>query len=93
MDGKKIYKKTINFGALPNASNKSVPHGIASLDVVISIEGVATNGTMGLALPFASTNSISNQIQLLRNGANIEISAGVDRSALSCHITIHYTKS
>jgi hypothetical protein len=31
--GKKVYRKTINFGALPNATTKSVAHGIATIRI------------------------------------------------------------
>ena len=41
IDGRTIYKKTINFGSMPNNATKSVPHGISNLGMMVKIEGIA----------------------------------------------------
>jgi hypothetical protein len=34
VDGKTIFRRVINFGALPNGTTKSVAHGITGLDLI-----------------------------------------------------------
>ena len=48
VDGKKIYQKTVNCGALPNSTSKEVRHGIAGLDYVVAFDGTAQNPATGM---------------------------------------------
>jgi len=91
IDGKMIYEKTVAIGALPNAASKSVAHNIVTIDRVIDMFGRAYNGTIDVPLPFAATVSAST-MQINRNGANLDIITGIDRSAFAGHITLRYTK-
>lgn len=96
IDGSAIYKKTINFGALPNASSKVVPHGITNLNRVLSISGYAYYPTNQVTypLPFSSKDSASYNIGTTADQTNVEIGTGIDRSNLTeCYITLYYTKS
>ncbi len=45
LNGREIYRKVINTGALPNATSTSVAHGITRLAVVVSARGFAFNST------------------------------------------------
>lgn len=92
VDGKTIYKKTINFGALPNATSKKVAHNIASFSRVIRTEGVAcyTNG-VSLPLPFVS-NVQNASVELSVNSTEITIAAGTNRSGATAYTTVYYTK-
>lgn len=92
IDGKSIYKKTINFGSMPAAnSNKSVNHGVA-LDSIVSFDGMITNtaGTNRQPIPLATgaifvwTDISNTQITINTNG---------DRSAYNAFVTLFYTKS
>ena len=58
IDGKPVYRKVIDFGVLPNASQKTVDHGIANLGQVIKCDVISTSGTSFWPLPYASLNSI-----------------------------------
>lgn len=94
-DGKHIYKKTIDIGNLPNNSEKQVAHGITSIDTLIlpPIGAVKNNiGSVFVALPNPGmTNSAS--IEIWVSNTSINITTGTDRSALSGHVTLYYTKS
>ena len=92
VDAKTIYKKTVNFGALPNTTTKTVAHGITAVDSVINVTGVAkfTTGVF-FPLPFAAL-TLPSQIQMFVDGTNISIATGSDRSSGSAYITIYYTK-
>ena len=96
IDGSAIYKKTINFGTLPNAGSKVVPHGITNLNRVLSISGYAYHPTNQVTypLPFSSKDSASYNIGTTADQTNVEVGTGIDRSYLTeCYITLYYTKS
>ncbi len=39
IDGKPIYRKVVNFGALLNTANKTVAHNIANIDKIVKMFG------------------------------------------------------
>ena len=94
INGKNIYKKTVNFGALPNATTKIVSHNISNLDTIIKIEGYAyeSSSTNTLPLPYVA-DTTSAGVKLLVSSSSISIWAGVNRSTFNAYITIYYTKS
>lgn len=93
VDGRKIYKKTVNCGTGPNNTTKSVAHGISNLRRVIRYEGYGYDGSSCIPLPFTST-SASAAVQVYTNRSNIYLTSGVDRSNLSeTYITLWYTKT
>ena len=95
VDGKPIYKKTINVGALPNAADKAVAHGIRNLGMVVKLEGVATNGTYYYNLPLVYQGSDSNyNVELYATSTAVGVKANTNRSMFtSSYVTIYYTKS
>lgn len=94
IDGKPIYKKTIDFGSLPNNSTKNVAHGISNLGDVIDIRGTAKTswGTYQLPLVFSGqdVNYITN---VSVNATNISMSNSADRSGFTAYVTLYYTKT
>jgi hypothetical protein len=52
IDGKPIYHKVIDIGALPNAAEKQVAHGIANFNDLVRLEGLARYTSERLTLPF-----------------------------------------
>lgn len=92
IDGKKIYKKTINIGSLPNATNKNVAHGISSLGIILDMRGIAryTSG-ISLPLPFVAISQAS--ISLNATSTDIVITTADDRTAASGYVTLLYTKT
>lgn len=95
IDGEPIYKKTVNFGALPNAASKSVVHNITNLDHFVRVEGIAwTSSKASVHLPFASPNQLAGAISLLATSTGIDISTGNDRREFAnCYVTLWYTKT
>lgn len=95
IDSKPIYRKTVRFGVLPNASAKSVPHNITNLDHFVKVEGIAWTSTKAAVhLPFASPNQLIGAISLLATSTGIDISTGNDRREFAnCYITLWYTKT
>lgn len=96
VDGKAIYKKTINFGALPNNTIKNVAHGISNLDFVISAGGSADNGSGGARaiIPVPSPENIAWGLGLEVNNTHVRIITKDNYSSRTrCYITIVYVKS
>lgn len=95
-DGKPLYQKTINFGALPNNTSKSVAHNISDLGYVANIKCVAENPVshIYLPIPFSHRLTIGNQIQLEVSSTDVSIYTALDRTSFSnCYVTLQYTKT
>lgn len=96
VDGKNIYKKTINLGSLPDNSIKVVPHNITNLGTLIRMEGGAVRSTDNalFPLPFPSVNSPNTiAVSIDYTASAVDVAAGVDRSNLTGYITLYYTKT
>ncbi len=93
VDGKPIYKKSINFGTLPNATTKNVAHGISTIDKILDMFGCAVDASTVIPLPYANPTS-SSAVALFRDGTNISIITGTNRTNYTyCYITLLYTKT
>jgi hypothetical protein len=83
---RQAYRILINFGALPNAGTKSVPHGITctSATTVTRIYGAATDPVSPFSyipLPYASATAVADNIELYADGTNINVTTGANYSA------------
>ena len=95
------FRKVIEFGALPNASSKSVAHGLINdlaLDVnttFTKILGAATNPTAlsFLPLPFASP-ILTENISLSVDATKVTVTTGSNRTAYTrTLIVIEYLRN
>nr|HPJ86603.1 hypothetical protein [Candidatus Pacearchaeota archaeon] len=93
--GYPVYRKVVNFGALPNATTKYVAHGIQTPYTVISLTGIATNANDYLTLPhvYFGDNTYAVLVQINRNTNQVEVGTAVDRSAYNAKIIIEYIKN
>ena len=102
VDGKPLYQKTYNFGALPNNTTKTLDTGFADGEVnIIDCTGYAFNPTANHTwkLP-AAPNPTDLKTSILLNAPSssgrrvINIQSGTNRSAWTeCYITLQYTKT
>jgi hypothetical protein len=93
-DGKPIYRKVIDFGALPNAGDKSVNHNISNLNKMISIKGTSANGIQVFPIPFVNPSGIQYQIAIFTTVTQITIRTGYDRRDFTnTRIILEYTKT
>lgn len=93
IDGKVIYKKTINFGALPNATSKTVNHNITNISEIVKIEGIAKSAQNNFTpLPFVPAAPTS-LCDLSVNNTRISMTAQDNRSTWQAYITVYYTKT
>ena len=94
IDGKPIYKKTIDCGALPNATSKSVPHGITGIGEIIAIDGTAYESEYTIKLPHTSQSNITYQVGITVTNTNINLASGGNLSGYThSYVTLQYTKS
>lgn len=92
IDGKTIYKKTVNFGTLPNAGPKTTAHGISDFMMAVAVDGVVYDGTFSIILPQAHPTSI-NAISLYVDGTNVAMTTGSNRTSYTGYVTIYYIKT
>lgn len=94
IDGSAIYKKTINFGSLPNATTKSVSHNISNLSAVIKIEGVCSRVDSWATVPLMfNSSSATFNTDFWVDGTYLNASSGQDVSNRTAYVTLYYTKS
>lgn len=94
--GETLYRKTVNFGALPNNATKNVAHGISNLKYIKSYEGTAKSTSNGyyLTLPYIHSTSASKYVEMYFDATNISVVTKEDRSVYDiCYITLEYTKT
>lgn len=90
-----VFRKVIDFGTLPNATNKSVAHGLTITGgfSFTRIYGAATDpSTAYIPLPYAST-TLNQNIQVDVDGTNVTITTGIDRTGFTtAYIVLEYIK-
>ena len=94
-DGRPLYQKTIDFGALPKNTSKLVNHNISNLDItaIAALEIVAEQGTYA-TFPRVHDGQINQQIFFEVTATQIGCySRNTDSSSFNAHITIRYCKT
>jgi hypothetical protein len=80
IDGKPVYRKVINCGALPDAASKAIPHNIQNIGDVIEFYGISVRTTgLFLPLPFAISfppGTTTDNIAIQIGSENITIMTG-----------------
>lgn len=91
IDGKRVYKKRINCGNLPNATSKYVNTGLTNVTFV-KIEGSASSWSGLIPLPYVNLTE-NYSICIYTEDSNIVIITQNDRSGYIGYITVYYTKN
>ncbi len=91
---RQVFRKVINFGALPNTALKSVEHELTINDAFsfTRIYGTASDPIAGtyIPLPYAGANAIELNV----NRTNINITTTSNRTAFTItYIVLEYIKS
>lgn len=95
VDGKPIYRKVIDFGALPNAATKSIAHNISNIDLIFHFYAMASPsaGIFTLHIPHVSETDLLLQIRMAVSLTHVIIVTANDWSAYArCFAVIEYTK-
>ena len=92
IDGKPIYRKVVDCGALPNNTEKTVAHNIANIEWVVKYNGMASNGNEWLQLPASYYSTAA--IGLSADSTNIFLRPYSNRTSYTTTlVTIEYTKT
>ena len=92
IDGRPLYQKTIDFGALPNATEKSVNHNISNINEVIYIGGTSkrsSDTTKGITM---NLDKITSAVQC-RNDVVYVTTTDDRRDWDVTKVTLQYTKT
>ena len=88
IDGKPIYRKIVDIGALPNNTSKTVAHGINNLEKAIIANGFAINNKgETIYIPHTFSGFYLNKTSIVLN-TTYNYSAYTE-----AYITIEYTKT
>lgn len=92
---RQVLRKVVDFGALPAAGAKAVPHGISVTPnfTLVQMYAAATDpvGLQAFPIPATDPLNILNGVSLYMDAVNINISVGVNRSAFTrTFVTIEY---
>lgn len=84
--GKPVYCKLVNFGALPNATQKVVKHNIPNVSSVISVYGSAQDQAIVVGAFGMQVTGIN------ADNTNVAIWTSADLSNCSAYVAMKYTK-
>ena len=94
---KTLYEKTIDCGTMPNATTKTVAHGISNVDTIINIEGYAKNTNNGVCvkLPHVYNDAtFAKSLMIYADATNITLKDTENLSVYTeSYVTLRYTKS
>lgn len=92
-NGKPLYRKVFNFGAMPNATNKDIPHNISNLGITVNCYGMAVRSSDSRALNIPDSTP-GAEITCGVTNTNVYVTTYSDRSSFNdSHIIIEYTKT
>ena len=92
---RQVLRKVIDFGALPAAGAKNVPHGITfdANFTLVTMYAAATDPIAFSAFPIPYCNPLvlADGVALQMDATNVTITVGVNRSNYTrCFVTIEY---
>ena len=94
--GKPVYVKLVNFGALPNATTKNVEYGDSVCRPIFGY-GISTSNntfpTVNYGGILADSFNSSRVISLWFNLNTVSISCGGDRSTVNAYVFVKYYKT
>lgn len=93
-NGKPLYRKIVDCGALPNNTTKEIIHGIANINIFTNITGSACIGdSNGTTIPLP-TASLTSPVVIYSDKSKIYITTITDRSTMiNSNVIIEYTKT
>lgn len=93
IDGKPIYRKVIT-GALSGTERQSFPLGINNLGMIISLNGIVSNGSNFFTLPSYRGSDHNTGIQIWADTTyGVSIICENDRAGYTAYIQVEYTKT
>lgn len=94
IDGKKIYRKVINCGVLPNNSLKKIPTNITNIEEIINLIVTASSKQNDLTLSLPFYNIDGDIVTVYKQNNDIVIGSNIDVSYYERSFAIlEYTKT
>lgn len=93
IDGKKIYRKVVEFGTLPNTTTKAVAHGITNIGTFVHVSGFCigqSNEILPIPLAWPTATSI---IGIYATTINVIVNTAMDRTNYTGYVILEYTKT
>lgn len=89
IDGKPIYRKVVDLGALPDTTTKNVAHGLTGIGEIVSLGGIAIDD----ASEFAAALPLPNDVVALSIGTtNVSVVTASDLSGYDqAYAVVEYT--
>lgn len=95
-DGSKVYYKTVDLGELPNATSKSVAHGITGIDLTYKksphVKGVASNGSTA-AFNIPTLRLAADIYEVRVNSTNVVVQTAHDATNFDGFVRLEYCKT
>lgn len=94
ISGKPLYRKTINFGTLPNATNKFMAHGIVGAeDIRVNVDDSYAY-YLQEQYPIVWTDTTATaQWRAWTDRTNVGMKTGFNATSIAAYITLLYTKN
>lgn len=94
IDGKPIYRKVVDCGALPNATTKQVSTGLSNVSYVdYEIMAISTKNKNYTKLPSVALGDLSNSVAISLTFDTINLITKADYTMFDqVYATIYYTK-
>lgn len=91
--GYKLYRKTVNTGAIPNATVKDVTHGVTGIRNIVKIEGIAwESGGTSITLPYTNPYGAMYDVSVYVDKTYIHLLTQYASGYTTSYVTIYYTK-
>jgi hypothetical protein len=96
---RQVYRTVINFGALPNAGTKSVPHNI-TCTTSTSFTRIYATASKPVApfeyipIPYASATAVADNVEIYVDGTNVNIVTAANYSAYTItYVILEYLQT
>ena len=93
LNGETLYRKVIDFGAMPNATSKDVAHGITNLSRIITYNAIMSNGSTNFPIPIAQPSNTSLTAYAYVTNTNVHMETTTNRSSYTAFVILEYTKT
>lgn len=90
-NGKVVYTKLVNFGALPNASSKTVATGVSAANIIRHSTRVISASGYNKPLPYFLADGTMTIKHVFAN-SNVQVTTNTDVSGDTAEFTIWYVK-
>lgn len=92
IDGKPLYRKTIDCGNLPNNTEISIQHNCENADFC-NMYGIIKGVGQHWPLNMFQTSNVANGVQIAIAAGTINIKTTTDKRNFKAYITLEYTKT